>query len=857
MRTNDNRLHQSRLEIVRKIPGHLLIFSQNNEEQAVPFLAPALPTHCPSLVGRQGLLEALKQKLRCGTSALALNGLPGIGKTALALSLAHDEQVLARFPDGVLWASLGREADLFALLGKWATALGFTAGEIAQRRTVAQRRALLKAAIGRRKMLLIIDDAWHPQAALTLKLGGINCAHLVTTRQPMIALEFAGEEVTKVAELSPHDALRLLNVFAPMVMAADAKGAQEVVNAVGGLPLAIMLMGRYLQKEAYQGHPLQVRRALRGLRDAEERLLLEQPQSPCEHYPCLPDKTPLSLLAVIEMSDNVLDSVSRRTLYALSVLPAKPNSFSVDAALAVAKSSFRALNTLTDYGLLESSANGRYTLHQVIADYAKTQLTDNQSERRMVSYFVEYVAKNQKRWPLLEPETLNIVTTLETALKHEMSEPFVEGINAFYPFLNLKGFYPLAERLLRQAEEIVRAREDDQSLITTALHLGQAVAKQGNYNEAIEYLREGVALAGFLGERAKLPLLLNHLGAVCRERGKYQQAERYLQQGLKMARELNLCQEMIPLLTNLGILLEKTSAYRQAKAYFNEALSLARALANQEQASRLLLHLGIVANTLGNYEQAETFYAEGLVLAQSIGHRERISLFYLNMGVMALNRSALQDAQKALQESLTLAQKMGYRDIMSLLFDHLGDLAAKQGHYKQAWGYYQDGLKLARESGHQERISRLLLSLGNLTRDHGIYQQAEKHYLEGLVIADTLGHGWLKSGILAEWGDLHLKQKHWQEAEETYQEGLRIAQEAMIKQHIAKILYGLAQIALARQQYRQAQQLGYQSYTIFNGIGYHEAQTVKKWLTSLPKEQARTPVPTRRNKLARLMLAEA
>ena len=69
-----------------------------------------VPTLPPHLVGRAELLNALTERLAEGED-LALVGLPGVGKTALAVALAHHPGVLARFPDGVLWASLGPQGD--------------------------------------------------------------------------------------------------------------------------------------------------------------------------------------------------------------------------------------------------------------------------------------------------------------------------------------------------------------------------------------------------------------------------------------------------------------------------------------------------------------------------------------------------------------------------------------------------------------------------------------------------------------------------------------------------------------------------------------------------------------------------
>src|SRR5205814_1942432 len=70
---------------------------------------PALPLpsiYTNGLIGRDNLLQQCRQQILT-RQCLALYGLPGIGKTALAVALAYDDEVRSQFPDGVLWAPLG------------------------------------------------------------------------------------------------------------------------------------------------------------------------------------------------------------------------------------------------------------------------------------------------------------------------------------------------------------------------------------------------------------------------------------------------------------------------------------------------------------------------------------------------------------------------------------------------------------------------------------------------------------------------------------------------------------------------------------------------------------------------------
>ena len=139
---------------------------------------PSMPSH---FVGRDAIVAELVARLTAGGSrsasvALSAEGKPGVGKTTLAVALAHHRDVLAHFSDGMLWAGLGPQPDLPSRLARWANALGV---DVSDRPTVEARAQAVRDAIGHRKLLLVIDDAWQSEAAEHLRCGGPNCAHLL------------------------------------------------------------------------------------------------------------------------------------------------------------------------------------------------------------------------------------------------------------------------------------------------------------------------------------------------------------------------------------------------------------------------------------------------------------------------------------------------------------------------------------------------------------------------------------------------------------------------------------------------------------------------------------------------------
>jgi len=352
-----------------------------------------LPHTEDGLVGRDELLSLLKQRLCTDNppTLSALYGLPGVGKTALAIELVHDPDIQHHFSDGILWVALGPRPDVSEQLSRWGTLLGCATAEMANVEDEADWARVLHSTIGLRQMLLVIDDAWRGEDALAFKVGGPHCAYVLTTRIPSVALDIANNGATLVRELNEDDGLKLLARFVPDIVANEPCATRALVQSVGGLPLALTLMGRYLKSQAYSSQPRRLRAALERLGRPEERLRLTTPQAPLEHHTSLPAEIPLSLNAVIGTSAWQLDEAAQRVLLLLSAFPAKPYSFSEEAALAVSAASEQTLDVLVDAGFLESIGSGRYTLHPTIADFARARLHDTTADERMVEYFTGYV----------------------------------------------------------------------------------------------------------------------------------------------------------------------------------------------------------------------------------------------------------------------------------------------------------------------------------------------------------------------------------------------------------------------------------------------------------------------------------
>src|SRR5579875_3675300 len=173
---------------------------------------PAIPPP-RRLIGRTVLMRQIRQQLctAAPVERLALHGLPGVGKTALAIALVHDRELQEQFRDGILWVGLGPQPNIPALLGRWGALLGIAVAESVQTGGPDAWALALRMAIGKRHMLLVLDDVWRLEDALALQVAGPHCSYLLTTRFPVrrragvqsVRVERAGRYTPYVAPGAP------------------------------------------------------------------------------------------------------------------------------------------------------------------------------------------------------------------------------------------------------------------------------------------------------------------------------------------------------------------------------------------------------------------------------------------------------------------------------------------------------------------------------------------------------------------------------------------------------------------------------------------------------------------------------
>jgi tetratricopeptide (TPR) repeat protein len=677
-------------------------------------------------VGREALLDRLIARLTSGDASVSTGGTGGAGKTTLAVKLAHDPRILAHFTEGVLWAALGKDPTIEAILADWAGALGLDVSGMAE---PADRAKAIKNAIGARRVLLIIDDVWDESASSVLRCGGPNCAHLLTTRDDGIARAFAGPAATeKVPELEPDPAFELLQRLAPEICASDPEAARALADAVGGLPLAIELLGGYLGDPEHSGLTALRTEALREMSEPARRLKLAR-----ERLGGRPGERP-TLEQTIALSLDDLPEEVVQAFYCLGAFAPKPDTFAVAAAEAVANASV--FSVLLKRNMIESPDGEHLSIHPVIAEYACGRMpTDIVTKHRRAYMALLYNVR--KDWRTVE---LAYGQVRHAWINCDDISDKVDLVYLAGSYQRRRGLWD--EQINWGQEALLLALKGHLMPDVAALSngLGLTYQHRGQWQKALECYERAMQIQEGAGNEAALATSLHNIGGIYDSLGHRQKALQYYQRALSLREALEAPAEVAVTLNNIGDMYESWGDRQVAIEYFERSLKLLEEADDLQKLAITLGNIGGLWNGLGQHEKALTYYERALPICEAEGDRQTIAITLGGMGLVYHSLKQLQKALEYYQSALLIHDELGSRDRIAQTLGNIGSVFNLRGEHGRALEYHERALALLEEIGDRPGIGSMLGNIGFTYNALGHPQEAVEHYTRALSINQEVGN---------------------------------------------------------------------------------------------------------------------
>ncbi|WP_307871632.1 helix-turn-helix domain-containing protein [Micromonospora sp. U21] len=437
-----------------------------------------LPADLFDFTGREAESALVEELLRTA-GAVAIDGMAGVGKTSLAVHVAH--RLAPTYPDGGLYLDLhgftpGQEPlEPQAALGRLLGALDVTHPPA----SAAERAALWRSELSRRRALVVLDNAVDAEQVRPLLPGAGKSTVLITSRYRLVSLD--GVPPVSLEPLADGDAANLFGRAAGLALTGE-EAVGQVLRQCGGLPLALRMAGARLRHRP--GWTVAV--LAERLRDTGNRFG-----------------------SVFGMSLQQLDAVQRRMFRLLGVLPGADFDAAVAGALADMPSGRvgAVLEELVDAHLIQELAPGRYRMHDLIRLYAADIAADEEPQadaalRRVLRHYLAQAVAHDRTLPSpyrKEPspgdpakamawfdlEYVNLVACFDAAVRLGMDEVVADLPQAMRVwFFRHRGTDDQA-RLLEAAAAAAARLGRDQQRASLLADLGFARAAAGRLAEAL------------------------------------------------------------------------------------------------------------------------------------------------------------------------------------------------------------------------------------------------------------------------------------------------------------------------------------------------------------------------------------
>jgi tetratricopeptide (TPR) repeat protein len=640
----------------------------------------APPAPPPHFTGREIELDRLAGLLISGQSVAitALQGMGGIGKTALAQKLAEMLLASKTFPGGVLWCSLGQTADVFSALAAWASQADPRA-DLTKLPDNAARAAEVRSLLAKLGCLCaVLDDVWQEEAARTL-LNAIpaGCAVLITTRDAELAKALRCR-LERIDILPEDQCVQLMEKLLGPLGIHEASG-REIARLCEGLPLAIELIAGLADA------PADLPALAEGLRRRPALELLKLPGGETREK---------SVEASLKMSYDQLakiDSHLPRRFRALGIFPAPFDEAALAAVWGDAqppsprgspstapKTGDEARVFLRSNLLSRDPATGLYQQHALLRAYALALLLQHPAEaaaalERHAAHYLEQgkkaddlfksggagVSEGLARFAVLWPHLQTDWQRLSGEEVGWLRPPSADRWLSDFPYrvayvLDLHPPPKARIPILKSALEAARRSKDRSGEGTHLGNMGLAYFYLGDARRAIQFYEQRLAIAREIGDRRGEGNALSNMGNAHLSLGDARRAIQFYEQALAIDREIgDRCGEGNAL-GNLGNAYLSLGDARRALEYYEQALAIAREIGERRSEGTWLGNLGLAYFDLGDARRAIQFYEQRLAIAREIGDRRGEGDALGNMGSAYEKLGDKPRARKLWQQALAI-----------------------------------------------------------------------------------------------------------------------------------------------------------------------------------------------------------
>ncbi|WP_111171200.1 tetratricopeptide repeat protein [Spongiactinospora gelatinilytica] len=710
----------------RNVTGGIRIYRDGSGEQEnnVPRQLPGDVSH---FVNRADELSALTALLdtQDGTDqgaakVIVISGSPGVGKTALALRLAHS--IRAHFTAGDLYVNLrgyddGPPLSPSSVLDRMLRALGVPGGEIPA--DVEDRSAAFRSVTANRKILFLLDNAVSSTQVRPLLPGSAGPLVIITSRSALPALAVRdGAKRIHLDIFQEGDALALLKTISHGWREDGEADLLELVNLCARLPLALRIAA-----ERAVSRPMMLLTEL--IDDLKDDSLLWETLSLSD------DSASEAVRTVFAWSYRALPEDAARTFRLLGVNPGADVGLTAAAALAGApvRVTRHALDLLVGAFMVEVPTPGRFRLHDLLKAYAvaEAQATDprptaSAAIRRLAAWYaltleqaVKWLAPGDEirlsiqetevpaplqfanslaAYEWFEVERGNIVATARAALeREEFDSAWCLAMAASPIHMHYFTFDDWA-LLGEVAVTAARALDDPARHASALTNRGRYLFRRRSLTEARDEFHNALLIREDLGDARAVCESLNLLGLVCLRTRELDDAASYFQRAATGFSELADLRWESLALSNLAEAHLEADAAERALAILSPLPEVFARLNDPAMRGNSLWLIAWARRLSGDLAAAASAINGALGIAEEDGNRMQEGFWQIEAARVHLASGALEKAMECCVVAASLQRQIGDTSREAMALDCTGEVHQALRNFEEAAAFHLQALRM-------------------------------------------------------------------------------------------------------------------------------------------------------------------
>lgn len=780
------------------------------------------PPTLPKIIHqRRRVVEEIYALLtRQDVSAIVLTGIGGVGKSTLAALVSRYIEEQYRMGIGVfaavpIWISIDPTVTLADLAGTIFEILDLSMPDFDQLAPSDQALTLFNALNAEKMARIVVLDQF--ESLLDLHTGHIlpgrpgigewldalnsqpcTCRVLITSRlSPQGNREYPPTCIQEysVDGLSGSEGAELLRKQGVETIQATEEELYEAVNHCSGHALALTLLASLLRRN----------------RNLTLRAFLSDPA-----YTLLWTGDVVRNLLDYSFTQQ-LDLVQRKLLLAFSIYR---EAISLDATqmLMVNVSKVQilaALDVLLAQHLLNTTGEGRYQLHPVIASYVQNHFDEineetNQSAIREMHtkpalYYIQQ-AKISCPPRGLRRRSSDVHFLIEAIWHLCQAGQFKEAYTLIeqediFPDLKRWGGNAILLELYELLLPLTRWDPTTSQEIVIYRDLGRIYRRLGQRERALEYLFKAFEECKNEGVSLIKGSVLSYIGSVYGDLGQYEQALHYLYEALSIRRAIGDHEGEGWTLNNLGRIYRDLGDEEQGQRYLEQAWEIRKEVGDRQGEARTLITLGRIYDNLGQKERAQNCYEQVLRISKEIGDRLGEGLALKALGLFYADLGQKKEAQEFLEQALKIRREVSDRGGEGRTLNHLGRVYRLQEQDEMAQASLEQALQIGK--GVRDRLGegKMLNNLALVHYDLGHYEQAMSYLEQALNSCREVGDRCTEGWTLHNLGRLYAALGKNGEALEYYEQALRVRREVSDRRGEGWTLHNIGIIALEQKRY--------------------------------------------------------